>query len=215
MVRFSPSVIRSSSNHLKTGGENVLHPTPLTQTLVHSISKTRADATLWVIKGYKVESHITTVCGYIFTLTSDRFGSGNTWKVLTPPATDSAGNKYAFKGIVISAPVSDLYIQQNCSLHIQGYTERTDHRATYSSPSIVGCSWPLETMASGWPCIPRATRHLCKASSCSSQRHWTYRPHPLQRRRRSEVAGQVRRGCSSGLSSSLLSIPIVSGPSQL
>ncbi|EDR02650.1 uncharacterized protein LACBIDRAFT_308163 [Laccaria bicolor S238N-H82] len=73
---------------------------------------------------------------------TDCFGTGNTWKVLKPPATDSAGNKSACEGVVIS---------QNCALHIQGYTGRTDHRATYSSPSLVGCSSPSETMASGWP----------------------------------------------------------------
>ena len=33
---------------------------------------------------------------------------------------------------------SDLSSQQKCALHIHGYTERTDPRATYSSPSIVG-----------------------------------------------------------------------------
>ena len=31
-----------------------------------------------------------------------------------------------------------LFSQQKCALHIDGYTERTDLRATYSSPSLVG-----------------------------------------------------------------------------
>ena len=29
-------------------------------------------------------------------------------------------------------------MKQSCALHIHGYTERTDPRATYSSPSVVG-----------------------------------------------------------------------------
>ncbi|EDQ99781.1 uncharacterized protein LACBIDRAFT_315283 [Laccaria bicolor S238N-H82] len=106
---------------------------------------------------------------------TDCFRTGNTWKVLKPPATDSAGNKYACEGVVISAPrltgtrpVSDLFLQQNCALHIQGYTGQTDHRATYSSPSLVGCSSPSETMASGWPYIPRAAPHLWKARCWNS-----------------------------------------------
>ncbi|KAJ7460667.1 vacuolar protein sorting/targeting protein 10 [Mycena latifolia] len=50
---------------------------------------------------------------------------GGTWKPLKPPAVDSLGNKYECQGT-------------HCALHIHGYTERTDPRATYSSPSIVG-----------------------------------------------------------------------------
>ena len=123
--------------------------------------------------------------------------------VLTP-ATDSAGNKYSFSRYSdfcprLTRPVSDLFLQQNCSLHIQGYTERTNHQPKYSSPSVVGCSWPSETMTSVGPVYRERHLHLRKASSCSSQRRWTYRPHPLEHRRRSDVAGQVRRGCASGL----------------
>ncbi|KAJ6624911.1 Oligoxyloglucan reducing end-specific cellobiohydrolase [Mycena sp. CBHHK59/15] len=50
---------------------------------------------------------------------------GGTWKPLTPPSRDSHGTKYECDST-------------NCDLHIHGYTERTDPRATYSSPSIVG-----------------------------------------------------------------------------
>ncbi|CAK5273809.1 unnamed protein product [Mycena citricolor] len=50
---------------------------------------------------------------------------GGTWKQLTAPAVDSHGKKYDCKST-------------GCSLHIHGYTERPDPRATYSSPSIVG-----------------------------------------------------------------------------
>ncbi|KAK7031441.1 Sortilin [Favolaschia claudopus] len=50
---------------------------------------------------------------------------GGTWKPLTPPAKDSHGNKYECQST-------------KCALHIHGYTERRDPRATYSSPSIVG-----------------------------------------------------------------------------
>ncbi|KAF6760894.1 vacuolar protein sorting/targeting protein 10 [Ephemerocybe angulata] len=48
-----------------------------------------------------------------------------TWKPLTPPTTDSMGKKYECQGT-------------KCALHIHGYTERRDPRATYSSPAIVG-----------------------------------------------------------------------------
>ena len=216
MVRFSASVIRSSSNHLKTGGENILHPTPLTQTLVHSISKTRADATLC----YKAESRITTLCGYVFTLTSDRFETGNTWKVLTPPATGSEGNKYAFEGIVISAPVS----LDPSLIYLYSRTAPFAFRDTLSvwttephtaALRLLGARGRQKRWRVVGPVYRERNLHLWKASSCSSQRHRTYRSHPLQHRRKSDVAGQVRRGCASGLSSPLLSIPIVSGPSQL
>ncbi|KAJ7695034.1 vacuolar protein sorting/targeting protein 10 [Mycena rosella] len=50
---------------------------------------------------------------------------GGTWKPLKPPAVDSLGNKYECQNT-------------GCALHIHGYTERTDPRATYSSPGIVG-----------------------------------------------------------------------------
>ncbi|KIK54103.1 hypothetical protein GYMLUDRAFT_232409 [Collybiopsis luxurians FD-317 M1] len=50
---------------------------------------------------------------------------GSTWKPLTPPSVDSNGNRYSCESTA-------------CSLHVHGYTERKDPRATYSSPSIVG-----------------------------------------------------------------------------
>ncbi|KAJ7113669.1 vacuolar protein sorting/targeting protein 10 [Mycena crocata] len=50
---------------------------------------------------------------------------GGTWKPLKPPTKDSHGNPYECQST-------------RCALHIHGYTERTDPRATYSSPSIVG-----------------------------------------------------------------------------
>ncbi|EJD41407.1 Oligoxyloglucan reducing end-specific cellobiohydrolase [Auricularia subglabra TFB-10046 SS5] len=50
---------------------------------------------------------------------------GATWKPLTPPAKDSIGRDYACKDV-------------SCALHIHGFTERYDPRATYSSPSVVG-----------------------------------------------------------------------------
>ncbi|KAJ7725948.1 hypothetical protein B0H16DRAFT_275953 [Mycena metata] len=50
---------------------------------------------------------------------------GATWKPLVPPAKDSLGNNYACQSL-------------SCVLHVHGYTARTDPRATYSSPSIVG-----------------------------------------------------------------------------
>ncbi|EDR05456.1 uncharacterized protein LACBIDRAFT_329753 [Laccaria bicolor S238N-H82] len=49
---------------------------------------------------------------------------GSTWRPLTPPLVDSQGNIYSCEG--------------TCALHIHGYTEQMDPRATYSSPSIVG-----------------------------------------------------------------------------
>ena len=50
---------------------------------------------------------------------------GGSWQRLTPPVRDSNGAPY---------PCNDV----KCSLHVHGYTERTDPRATYSSPSVVG-----------------------------------------------------------------------------
>ncbi|KAG1774364.1 hypothetical protein EV702DRAFT_533144 [Suillus placidus] len=50
---------------------------------------------------------------------------GGTWKALLPPSVDSLGLKYPCTSV-------------SCSLHVHGYTERFDARATYSSPSIVG-----------------------------------------------------------------------------
>ncbi|KAF9236099.1 hypothetical protein BU15DRAFT_77300 [Melanogaster broomeanus] len=50
---------------------------------------------------------------------------GDTWSPLTPPKLDSQGKTY---------PCSNV----GCSLHVHGYTERIDARATYSSPGVVG-----------------------------------------------------------------------------
>ncbi|KAJ3573829.1 hypothetical protein NP233_g2168 [Leucocoprinus birnbaumii] len=50
---------------------------------------------------------------------------GGSWKPLNPPTHDSLGQKYDCTGT-------------KCALHIHGYTERRDPRATYSSPGIVG-----------------------------------------------------------------------------
>ncbi|KAF9457576.1 Oligoxyloglucan reducing end-specific cellobiohydrolase [Collybia nuda] len=50
---------------------------------------------------------------------------GSTWKPLVPPPLDSQGKKYECT-------------DTKCALHLHGYTERLDPRATYSSPSIVG-----------------------------------------------------------------------------
>ncbi|KZP04862.1 Oligoxyloglucan reducing end-specific cellobiohydrolase [Athelia psychrophila] len=50
---------------------------------------------------------------------------GGSWKTLTPPSKDSQGNSYECTSV-------------DCALHVHGYTERADPRATYSSPSIVG-----------------------------------------------------------------------------
>ncbi|OBZ73619.1 Vacuolar protein sorting/targeting protein 10 [Grifola frondosa] len=50
---------------------------------------------------------------------------GGSWKRLAPPKTDSQGNKYECD-------------HTGCALHIHGYTERFDVRATYSTPSVPG-----------------------------------------------------------------------------
>ncbi|OSX64575.1 hypothetical protein POSPLADRAFT_1138528 [Postia placenta MAD-698-R-SB12] len=50
---------------------------------------------------------------------------GGTWKRMTPPAKDSQGNSYECNTV-------------SCALHIHGYTERYDARATYSTPSVPG-----------------------------------------------------------------------------
>ena len=50
---------------------------------------------------------------------------GGSWQRLTPPLRDSTGSPYACNDV-------------KCNLHLHGYTERTDPRATYSSPSVVG-----------------------------------------------------------------------------
>ncbi|TFK24535.1 vacuolar protein sorting/targeting protein 10 [Coprinopsis marcescibilis] len=50
---------------------------------------------------------------------------GSTWKTLTPPRRDVFGKEYACNSV-------------KCSLHLHGYTERRDPRATFSSPATVG-----------------------------------------------------------------------------
>ncbi|OCH85342.1 Oligoxyloglucan reducing end-specific cellobiohydrolase [Obba rivulosa] len=50
---------------------------------------------------------------------------GGTWKRLVPPMSDSQGNRYPCD-------------HTGCALHIHGYTERYDARATYSTPSVPG-----------------------------------------------------------------------------
>ncbi|KAF8962397.1 vacuolar protein sorting/targeting protein 10 [Flammula alnicola] len=50
---------------------------------------------------------------------------GGTWTPLPPPKLDSHGQEYQCKGT-------------KCQLHIHGYTERRDPRASYSSPSVPG-----------------------------------------------------------------------------
>ncbi|KAI9613309.1 hypothetical protein H4Q26_009909 [Puccinia striiformis f. sp. tritici PST-130] len=50
---------------------------------------------------------------------------GGRWKPIAPPSKDSLGQPYTCASTA-------------CALHIHGYTERADPRATYSSPSAVG-----------------------------------------------------------------------------
>ncbi|KAI0738712.1 Oligoxyloglucan reducing end-specific cellobiohydrolase [Daedaleopsis nitida] len=50
---------------------------------------------------------------------------GGSWRPLVPPTKDSNGNPYACEST-------------KCALHIHGYTERYDVRATYSTPSVPG-----------------------------------------------------------------------------
>ncbi|GAA5827143.1 hypothetical protein JCM3770_007150 [Rhodotorula araucariae] len=50
---------------------------------------------------------------------------GGRWKPMNPPSKDSLGRTFDCTGT-------------NCALHIHGYTERRDPRATYSSTSAVG-----------------------------------------------------------------------------
>ncbi|EFP90660.1 vacuolar protein sorting/targeting protein PEP1 [Puccinia graminis f. sp. tritici] len=50
---------------------------------------------------------------------------GGRWKPIAPPAKDSLGQPFTCSSTA-------------CALHIHGYTERVDPRATYSSPSAVG-----------------------------------------------------------------------------
>ncbi|EPQ27080.1 uncharacterized protein PFL1_05364 [Pseudozyma flocculosa PF-1] len=50
---------------------------------------------------------------------------GGRWKPLTPPVRDAFGNPYECNAV-------------GCSLHIHGFTERDNPKATFSSPSAVG-----------------------------------------------------------------------------
>ena len=50
---------------------------------------------------------------------------GGSWKPMAPPMTDSQGNAYECQST-------------GCALHIHGFTERFDARATYSTPSVPG-----------------------------------------------------------------------------
>ncbi|KAI0248766.1 Oligoxyloglucan reducing end-specific cellobiohydrolase [Lactifluus subvellereus] len=50
---------------------------------------------------------------------------GGSWERLIPPKLDSNGQPYDCRSAA-------------CSLHVHGYTERFDSRATFSSPSVVG-----------------------------------------------------------------------------
>lgn len=68
-------------------------------------------------------------------------GIGGSWKPLNPPPVDSLGQKYECEGTVselATRPGAVLTKVKKCALHIHGYTERRDPRATYSSPGIVG-----------------------------------------------------------------------------
>jgi len=50
---------------------------------------------------------------------------GGRWRSIAPPARDALGNDYECMSTA-------------CALHLHGYTERVDPRATYSSPTAVG-----------------------------------------------------------------------------
>ncbi|PFH50972.1 hypothetical protein AMATHDRAFT_60180 [Amanita thiersii Skay4041] len=80
-----------------------------------------------------------TVSGHKKLQTRITHNDGSIWKPLNPPKRDSLGREYDCK-------------EAKCSLHIHGYTERLDPRATYSSPSVVGLLMAVgnvgETLAS-------------------------------------------------------------------
>ncbi len=50
---------------------------------------------------------------------------GSSWKPMIPPARDSLGSEYDCTSTT-------------CGLHLHGYTERRDPKATYTSPSAIG-----------------------------------------------------------------------------
>ena len=69
---------------------------------------------------------------------------GGNWKSLNPPKVDSHGQAYDCRSTVRWVPYCFDFFSphspfwQTCMLHVHGYTERSDPRATYSSPSVVG-----------------------------------------------------------------------------
>lgn len=66
---------------------------------------------------------------------------GGSWKPLTPPKLDSQGMPYPCSTTVCHVcflNYSRYSLLQSCALHVHGFTERRDARATYSSPSVVG-----------------------------------------------------------------------------
>ncbi|EGN96883.1 hypothetical protein SERLA73DRAFT_170248 [Serpula lacrymans var. lacrymans S7.3] len=66
-----------------------------------------------------------TISGRKLLQTRITHNDGGSWRPLSPPPSDSVGQKYDCTST-------------SCALHIHGYTERPDARATYSSPSVVG-----------------------------------------------------------------------------
>ncbi|KIJ89585.1 hypothetical protein K443DRAFT_117783, partial [Laccaria amethystina LaAM-08-1] len=102
------------------------------------------------------------------------FETGSTWKPFTPPSLTRRGtNKYSCQGTARSAHLSldpNLTFSPNRStLHIHGFTERTDPRATYSSPSIVGVLMAVgmvsKTLAPYTESIPQPRHWLHMARS--------------------------------------------------
>ncbi len=65
---------------------------------------------------------------------------GANWAFLPPPAKDTLGKDYG-----CSSKKGD----ENCALHIHGYTEREDHRKTYSSEGAVGLMFGVGNVGSG------------------------------------------------------------------
>lgn len=65
---------------------------------------------------------------------------GATWSYLPPPRADAEGKNYP----CTSSDNGD----ENCALHIHGYTERKDHRKTYSSAGAVGLMFGVGNVGS-------------------------------------------------------------------
>ncbi|KAG4303712.1 hypothetical protein PCK1_000230 [Pneumocystis canis] len=59
------------------------------------------------------------------------YNDGSEWSYLTPPKTDSNGNRYC---------TGEL---EKCSLNLHGYSERTDFRNTFSSDKIPGLDFAI------------------------------------------------------------------------